>query len=232
MSQKALKKLQESPHEAPAYGIAEAARYLKIASATLRSWVVGRSYPRGKGSGFFHPLVTLADRDSHLLSFSNLVEAHVLRALRTEHGVSVRDLRAAVRYAEKELGVTRLLLSNKLRTAERSLFLKKYGTLINLSRAGQLAMEQVLEAHLKRVDWKRDVPVRLYPFVTDDSPDAKLIFIDPSVQFGRPVLISKGVSTEILVVRIDAGESIKDIAIDYGLTETEVRTALVYERAA
>jgi hypothetical protein len=30
----------------PAYTIAEAARYLKLAPATLRSWFIGRSYPK------------------------------------------------------------------------------------------------------------------------------------------------------------------------------------------
>jgi uncharacterized protein (DUF433 family) len=223
---------EKYPHEVPAYGVSEAARYLKIAPATLRSWAIGRTYPRGGGKGFFQPLFTLADRDAHLLSFGNLVEAHVLRALRTEHGISVKDLREAIRYAEKELGVKRLLLSPKLRTAERALFLRKYGTLINLSRAGQLAMEEVLEAHLKRVEWRMDVPLKLYPFVTDESPQARIISIDPSVQFGRPVLAARGVSTAIIVERVDAGENIDDLARDYGLDAEEIKTAIVYERAA
>lgn len=219
-------------HEVPAYGVAEAARYLKIAPATLRSWAVGRTYPRGSGRGFFQPLFPLADPDAHLLSFANLVEAHILRALRTEHGVSVKDLRTAIRFAETQLGVKRLLLSPKLRTAERELFMHKYGKLINLSRAGQLAMEEVLEAHLRRVEWRLDVPLRLYPYVTDESPEAKVISIDPTVQFGRPVLVSKGISTAVIAERVDAGESIKDLSADYGLDPDEIKTAIVYERAA
>jgi hypothetical protein len=43
-----------------------------------------------------------------MLSFWNLIEAHVLRALRTEHAVSVKALRKALDYAEKELGIERL----------------------------------------------------------------------------------------------------------------------------
>lgn len=34
-----------------AYPLAEASRYLKIAPATLRSWVVGRRYPKTVGTG-------------------------------------------------------------------------------------------------------------------------------------------------------------------------------------
>ena len=41
----------------PAYGVAEAARYLKLPAATLRSWVVGRAYPSGESVATFRPLI-------------------------------------------------------------------------------------------------------------------------------------------------------------------------------
>lgn len=41
----------------PAYSVAEAARYLKVAPATLRSWVVGRPYPKGAGTAHSSPLI-------------------------------------------------------------------------------------------------------------------------------------------------------------------------------
>ena len=62
----------------PAYTIAEAARYLKVASATLRSWVIGRPYPRTDGVGHFLPLIHPPSRNPPLLSFANLIEAHVV----------------------------------------------------------------------------------------------------------------------------------------------------------
>lgn len=216
----------------PAYGIAEAARYLKMASATLRSWTVGRSYPRESGSAFFRPLIALADREARLLSFSNLVEAHVLRGLRTEQGISIKDVRTAIKYAEKELGVDNLLLDPALRTTGRHLFLQKYGTLINLTRSGQYAMERVLEAHLRRVEWDRSVPLKLFPFVSDELDGERIIVIDPAVKAGRPILASRGISTAIIVDRVDAGEDITDLAKDYGLEASEIGAAIVYERAA
>src|SRR3712207_785505 len=76
------------PREVPAYTIGDAARYLHMPAATLRSWFVGRTYPRRRGGpGSFKRLITPADAQASRLSFLNLVEAHVLRALRTEHGV-------------------------------------------------------------------------------------------------------------------------------------------------
>jgi len=82
----------------PAYTLAEAARYLRLPVATLRSWALGRAYPTAEGRGQFPPLLRPASRRPPLLSFSNLIEAHMLRSLRTEHGVPVKALRSALAY--------------------------------------------------------------------------------------------------------------------------------------
>ncbi len=89
----------------PAYGPAEAARYLKLPAATLRSWTVGRDYPKGDATATFHPLIAPASARPLQLSFYNLVEAHVLRALRTEHGVAIGELRKAIDYAQRKLHI-------------------------------------------------------------------------------------------------------------------------------
>jgi uncharacterized protein (DUF433 family) len=218
----------------PAYTLAEAARYLRLPAATLRSWALGRQYPTVEGGGEFPPLIRPASRRPPLLSFANLIEAHVLRALRTDHGVSVKALRTAVDFAEKKLGIDRLLLRSELRTSARRVFLDRYGELIELSASGQLAMRQVFDAHLKRVEWDSSkIPVRLYPFVSAAAPsDGRPIVIDPRIAFGRPIVLRKGVSTAVIAERIDAGETIDEIAADYDLGRTEIEEAALYERAA
>jgi hypothetical protein len=52
---KAVAKLD--PRLAPAYSIVQAAHYLKIPAPTVRSWVLGRDYPRQSGKGRFKPVV-------------------------------------------------------------------------------------------------------------------------------------------------------------------------------
>src|SRR5258705_10792897 len=98
------------PRNQPAYPLTEAARYLKLPSATLRAWTLGRRYPTTRGKGDFRALILPASAKPPVLSFSNLIEAHVLRALRTEHGVSVKALRQAGEVAEKKPGIKRLPL--------------------------------------------------------------------------------------------------------------------------
>jgi uncharacterized protein (DUF433 family) len=221
-------------NELAAYTLAEASHYVRLPAATLRSWVLGREYPTAEGSGKFPPLLRPASHRPPLLSFSNLIEAHVLRSLRTEHGVSVKALRGALVYAEKELGIDRLLLRPELRAAAGKIFLERYGDLIELSASGQLAMRWLFDEHLKRIDWDAaKSPVRLYPFLFAAAPsEERPIVIDPRIAFGRPVVARKAITTSIIADRIDAGESVEDVATDYDLGLSEVEQAIVYERAA
>jgi uncharacterized protein (DUF433 family) len=217
----------------PAYSITEGARYLRLSPATLRSWFLGRPYQTARGLSQFAPVLRLVKKDPATLSFSNLIEAHVLRSLRTEHGVPLVAVRQALAYAQRELEIDQLLLREELCTAGGKLFLDRYGKLMNLSASGQLAMRKAFEAHLKRVEWGRlRFPVRLYPFLVSESADAKPIVIDPRISFGRPVVSKAFVSTRSIVDRIDAGEKVEDVARDYDLTREAIEAAVVYERAA
>jgi uncharacterized protein (DUF433 family) len=222
------------PRNQPAYSMAEAGRYLKLPAATLRSWVAGRPYPKAEGVGRFQPLIDPPSPRPPILSFWNLIEAHVLRSLRTDHDVSIKAVREALAYAERKLSIKRLLLRKELRTDAGRVFLERYGALIELSASGQLAMRQLLEAHLKRVEWDEwQFPVRLYPFVSAKAPSAEMtIAIDPKIAFGRPVVIRAGVSTATIAERIDARETVEELAADYGLTASEIEQAVLFERAA
>lgn len=222
------------PREAPLYNLPEAAHYLHMPAATLRSWVEGRHFTSG-GEGHFSPgVIVRPDPNDSRLSFTNLVEAHVLRALRTEHGVPMQHVRKALEYAEAECGINRLLISDELRAAPGEMFLREYGRLLSLSRSGQLAMERVLEMFLRRLSRDiKGIPIRLYPFVAPDiADDRRVITIDPRLAYGRPAIASKGVSTAILTERVNAGESVEELARYYGLDVADVEEAILYERRA
>lgn len=218
----------------PAYGITEAARYLRLPSATLRTWLIGREYPKGDTQATFHPLIRPASKQPLHLSFYNLIEAHVLRSFRTEHGVALAELRKAIAFAQKKLGVQRLLLSHELCTHGREVFFDRYVELINLSRSGQLALRKVFEDHLQRVEWDEwQFPVRLFPITSGLQDIAeRVIAIDPKIAFGRPIVRRAGVSTAAIVDRLDAGETVAELAEDYDLSPAEIEQAVVYSRAA
>ncbi len=218
----------------PAYGPTETARYLRLPAATLRTWVLGRVYPRGDAQATFDPLIKPARKQPLQLSFYNLIEAHVLRALRTEHGVALAELRKAITYAEREFKIRRLLLSPDLRTDAGQIFLDRYVELINLSASGQMAMRKLFSEHLKRVEWDRwQYPVRLHPY-TDAvrAHEPTSIVIDPNIAFGRPIVERAGISTEAIADRIDAGETVDALAEDYDLSPEDIEQAVLYARAA
>ncbi len=215
--------------ELPAYSIAEAAHYLRMPTATLRSWVLGRYYPTDQGRRFFRPVIELPDRRRPQLSFVNLVEAHVLDAIRRDHEVALRHVRTALTFLARQQPQSRHPLAEQDFVTDRvHLFIERYGQLINISRDGQLAMRAVVDAYLERIERDaKGLPVRLFPFTrrrTLDEPRA--VVIDPSVSFGRPVLIGTGIPTAVIAERYKAGDSMDDLAADYGRTRLEIEEAV------
>ena len=216
-------------YNAPAYKTLEASWYLRIPFATLRSWVIGRDYVAGGEVRRFQPVIMIADYKNKYLSFNNLVEAHVLWAIRRKHNIPLFKVRDAVEFLQRHFGTERPLLEQQFVTDGIDLFIEKVGDLINVSRKGQMAMREVLQMHLRRIE--RDemgFPIRLYPF-TLSKPDPEAtgpIVIDPKLSFGRPIIRSVGVPTVVIAERYKAGEGIAALAADYDTKTEEIEEAI------
>lgn len=191
----------------------------------------GRPAKPGRNRGLIHP----ASRNPLTLSFVNVVEAHVLEALRRQYGVSLSRIRRGVEYLEERLGTPHPLATQKMLTDGRSLFVEAAGIdgredLINASQHGQLAMRDLLALHLRRIEWDRQGrAARFFPFVgrrtaTEDAP--AVVALDPRVSFGRPIIARRGVPTAVIADRFQAGESIDDLAKDYGAEPFEIQEAI------
>lgn len=223
------------PREVPAYHLVEAAHYLNIPKATLSSWVVGRPYPIADGKKFFHPVIEIADKKRKLLSFINLAEAHVLDAIRRrEHRIQLPKIRQAIGYLRREFHSNHPLADQMLETDGLDLFVQKYGQLINISQEGQLAMREMLQAFLRRVE--RDshgVPIKLYLFARRGDIDEPLnVVVGPTISFGRPTLAGTNIPTSVLAERFKAGDSPEKLAKDYGRPRKEIEEAIRYELKA
>jgi len=213
----------------PLYTVSDAARYLHIPVSTLHSWIGGRTFPTRNGPRRSPPVITLPEPNGNFrLSFNNLIELYVLRALRTKHSVSLRKIRQALDYAERSLGIQRLLIHKELQTTGGDVFLEYFGDLIDLSKSGQVALKEILKGSLKRVYWEGDLPVRL--FLSIPSREERMsVYVDPRTHYGNPTV--QGVETRILARRIDAGEEPEELASDYGLELASVIDALIFESA-
>jgi uncharacterized protein (DUF433 family) len=143
-------------------------------------------------------------------------------------------VRTALDYAENQLQIKRLLLRDELRTTAGAVFIERLGELIDLGRSGQIVLRELLQGHLQRIE--RDLegmPLRLFPVNTARGLDGpKIVGIDPQISFGHPFITGKGVRTQTIVERLDAGESRETLAADYQLDDVEIDEAILYERAA
>jgi uncharacterized protein (DUF433 family) len=215
--------------EVPSYGVIEAAHYLRIPRTTLRDWVSGRYYRSNVGVRFSKPIIQVPDPSSKLLSFMNLVEIHVLDAIRRQHDIPLEKVRMAMNYLSKQFPSRHPLADQEFETDGLNLFIKKFSQLINISQEGQLAIQEVLHAHLHRIERDlKGIPVRLYPFTRkrDLQEEPRAVVIDPHVSFGRPVLVGTGIPTAVIAERYKAGESVDDLADDYGRRRLEIEEAI------
>jgi uncharacterized protein (DUF433 family) len=219
---------EQDVRELPAYGVAEAAHYLLIPRATLRSWVAGMSYGSDGERRFFKPVIRPAAKSPVALSFINLVEAHVLAAIRRKHRVDMPAVRRTIDFLKKEFGSPHPLADYKFETNGVDLFVEHLGDFISASQGGQLAVRELLQAHLRRIEWDtHGVPLRLYPFTrVDESEQPKNIVIDPFISFGKAVITGTGVSTDIVAERFKAGESAEELANDYGCDREKIEEAI------
>lgn len=233
-----LEQLYAGPQvlEVPLYSVFEASRYLRIPENTLRSWVSGRAYPvRSGASRRSEPVIELADPASSRLSFTNLTEAHVLDALRRQYHVELPQIRRAVSYLREHFRSPHPLVHQEMLTDGNDLFVKAAALkdVINASRHGQLAMSDLIELHLQRVEWDKDGFVaRLYPFTrsrqssAEETSQPRVVTMDPRVEFGRPILKVSAVPTAVIADRYKAGESIADLADDYGEDPLNIEEAV------
>ncbi|RZK30620.1 MAG: DUF433 domain-containing protein [Hymenobacter sp.] len=171
------------------------------------------------------------------LSFLNLIELHVLAAIRRLHQLPLGKVRHAVQYVRQEFGTDYPLAERQFETDGVDLFIRELDMLINASRRGQVAIRELVTAYLQRIE--RDAtgfPLRLYPLyradinIADEVQQAPaIIAVDPTISFGRPVLIGSGIPVEVVISRYRAGDSIRDLVADYHLPEAAVEEALRYE---
>lgn len=219
------------PREIPAYRLLDAAAYLNIPKATLRSWIKGYYYPIKGGKKLFEPIIHLPEPDELLLSYTNLVEAFVLSSLRRKHKIDLYKIRKAILSLQRKFKSPHPLAEHEFETNGVDIFVQQYGDLVNVGQGDQLAWRQILQSYLQRVEHDpAGKAARLYPFIRlNGTAQPKHVVINPYVSFGKPVIAGTGLPTRVVAERYKAGDSIPQIASDYGRKEEEIDDAIRYE---
>ena len=96
--------------------------------------------------------MSIAEPSQHLLSFENMLELHVLAALRHVHGVRMRVIGKALDYLQTQLGAARPLIDEQMHTDGKTILVHRLDQLIDAGRGGQTSMLELLDVHLDRIE--------------------------------------------------------------------------------
>ena len=207
----------QSIFDTPAYSCLQAAQYVGVPTHTLRRWIGGDGL-----------IVTPA---ASSLSFNNLAEAHILKAMRKVHKLSLQGIRKALRELAQLRKTDHPLLDETFETDGINLCIRDNDEVINLSQRSQREFREFVAIYLHRIH--RDDAgrvARLYPFiVADRASEPKNISISPMVSFGKPVLAGTGISTSVIVGRFNARDSVSDLAREYGVATAVLEDAIRWE---
>jgi uncharacterized protein (DUF433 family) len=211
-------------YEVPAYGLPEAAVYLKVPSTTLRYWLTGFSKRP--------PIIEPVELNPIRLSFLNLLECHALAGMRKIYNLKLPKVRTALRKVTEKFHSPHPLVNEVFLTDREDLFIERLGQIINVSqRHDQLSLE-FYRMHLERVEVDPKGLFHFFPFVVAPSAsEPKTIEINPMVGFGKPVITGTGISTAIIASRFNARDSVSSLAEEYGCTTQQIEEALRWERA-
>ena len=153
--------------------------------------------------------------------------------IRRHHGVKLAQVRRAIDFLKRELGVPRPLATQQFLTNGVALFVEHAGELRNVSEQGQQALRDEFALALARIEFGgHGGPVLLFPFTRnaaqrDDQP--RSVLVDPTRSFNRPALAGAYVRTEVVEQRFRAGDTIAEMAEDYAVPMAAIEEALRFE---
>ncbi|MGB6201009.1 MAG: DUF433 domain-containing protein [Candidatus Acidiferrales bacterium] len=210
-------------YEEPAYGLPEAAVYLKVPYQTLRYWLTGYNTRP--------PIVVPAEASPVQLSFLNLLECHILAGMRKMYDVKLPKVRSALKRVTEDFPQPHPLVGEVFLTDRKDLFVERLGKIVNVSQHGQMGLN-FYHLHLERVEVDPNGIFRFFPFVVQPGPsEPKTIEINPMIGFGKPIITGTAISTAIIAARFNARESIEDLAAEYDCTTQQVEEAIRWERS-
>ena len=194
--------------------------HLGIPSNTIKQWIAARG-----GQPVMHSVPPPTPHGPRL-PFIALAEAQILRELRRA-GLTMQHIKAGVERLRRLTGEEYVLAMNTIATDGGELL---YNAATRVApewvsaRDGQQAFRQVIEAVMKFVSYADDGFANRMTLRPYEGAD---IIVDPRFGFGQPVFAASKVPVETIAdLFYGGGESVEDIADEYGLKTGEVEAVL------
>jgi uncharacterized protein (DUF433 family) len=216
------------------YSVPEAAHLSHVSTGRIRRWLRGYKFRTRKKQEHHSPALWRGQLEpidhSLALGFLDLIEIRFVDAF-LKAGVSWAMLRNA-----HERGVTLFktphpFCTHKFKTDGREIFVelhKETGepSLVEIVH-DQHVFAQIVGSFLKELEFGgNDVLLRWRPMTS-----RRLVILDPTRNFGRPIVARHGVPTEILFRARNACGSVAEVSRWYEVPEVEIEDAVEFERS-
>ena len=202
------------------YTKVEAAQYVGVRPSTLNDWLTTTAM----GAPLVHRLTPDTPRSASI-PFVALAEALILRSLRREFHLSMKEIRGAVRRLRKELDTEYALASRRLATDGIDILVDLSGDW-ERARDGQRPIDDVIAPYLRLITYDEadgyPTRLKLKPFEESGAD----VIVDPRFGFGHPVLERSKIRVEVLLGAWQAGDSMATLAREYRLDPDVVEATL------
>jgi uncharacterized protein (DUF433 family) len=199
----------------------EAAEHLQIPERTMHRWL----HKKAAGRPLVHS-VRPERRGWPSVPFVALVEAYVLRALRSYH-LPTSKIQAAAADIRTQFKTEYGLANRRIATDGVDVFVH-YLDSDEIARAGdrQMPIRQVIDDYLRYIVWDEDdeFPARLR--LRRYDPAVAEVVIDPRFAWGAPIVEPAKVTVDTILGLWRAGEAPDVVADEYGLTVEQVQALI------
>lgn len=212
------------------YALHEAARLANADGNTVRRWLLGYSY-KHSGKTVTQPPIFRAEigriEDDFFISFVDLVELLFVANFR-RRGIKWSVIKTAFESARDRFESDHPFSVLNFQTDGKRIFeetvLNGRRQLTDLEKK-QLLLGDFIDRTLSKTLQFEKGSVRLwYP----EFP-SRLIVLDPSRSFGRPIVASNGVPTEVIFGALEADDDVQLVAREFGITAKEVRAVAEFQ---
>ena len=209
----------------PIYGQGEAAQIIQAPPTSFARWAHGHRFKqRTEGEwGWSPPLLTgVRDGRGYTVPFNALAEGFIIESFRRV-GLPMARIRPAIEVLREEIGLENALLSERLMTDGAEILYKNGEDELVVVRNHQGVFNEVVAEFLKSISY-RDGFAQLIRLPAYESVE---VIVDPTRNSGQPTIAKLGVRVEDVVSRVRAGEAMDDVAEDFGLQRSELRSLVL-----
>jgi DNA-binding transcriptional MerR regulator/uncharacterized protein (DUF433 family) len=220
------------------YPLGQAARLVGAEPRSVRRWLLGYSWShkgqRRRSEPLWKSELAEAGLAEPSISFHDLLELRLVHAF-TKHGVSLKVIRTTVDAAREQFDVDYPLTSRKFRTDGRKIFVEAYeksGQEHLLDVVGrQFVFKAVIQPSLYAgIEYDGKIARRWFP-LTGAGATQKDVVLDPSRQFGSPIVVGPSIPTDTLYASFLAERDVRRVGRIFDVPPRMVTAAVRFEES-